>query len=62
MRPDLVVPCMRLEKLIEIDTFLQTNCALLIKGHPGSGKTTMADLFEFYLSIKEPMAICYRMP
>ena len=61
MRPDLVVPCMRLEKLIEIDTFLQTNCALLIKGPPGSGKTTMADLFEFYLSIKEPMAICYRI-
>ena len=60
-RPDLVIPCMRFEKLIEIYQFLQTNCALLIKGPPGSGKTTMADLFEFYLTIKEPMAICYRI-
>lgn len=61
MRPDLVIPCMRLEKLIEIDKFLQNEMCSLIKGPPGSGKTTMADLFEFYLKIKEPMAICYRI-
>lgn len=60
IRPDLLIPCMRLKKLIEIDKFLQTNCALLMKGPPGSGKTTMADLFKFYLQITQPTALCYR--
>ena len=52
---------MRLNKLIEIDEFLKEKCALLIKGPPGSGKSTMADLFEFYLKLKDPLAICYRI-
>ena len=59
-RPDLVIPCMRMKKLVQLEDFLKKGI-FLIKGPPGSGKTTMADLFEFYLNLKDENSICFRV-
>jgi len=60
-RPDLVIPCMRMNKLIQLEDFLKISGIYLMKGPPGSGKTTMADLFEFYLSLKDKNIRCIRI-
>ena len=60
-RPDLVIPCMRTNKLLQLEECLRIKGVFLIKGPPGSGKTTMADLFQFYLGLKYETSICIRI-